>query len=403
VLAGLYPALYMSRFQPVRILKGIAISRGRTYTVRKVLVGAQFAISIFLVISVLLLNRQVNFMKKKDIGFDPENMITLGRLSPAIQNSYPTIAAELLQHPSVIGVTASSATPGEPRNVLTVHRRGEDSRTSILISGNFVQDNYVDTYGMQIVAGENFHNSMRSDFIPVIINEAAVRQLNLEDPVGQEVFIEKDPVRIIGVVKDYNFMSMHHTIEPLMLIYAKNYIRRISIRIAPHDINQTMQYIRERLTEADANIYFEPDFVSHTFSGMYQKEERLNQLTTAAAVLAIIISFMGLYALTSFSIMKRIKEIGIRKTLGAPVTSILLLLFRDLRNWILLGNLVAWPVAFYVVSLWLEYFAFRIHIWDYWYLFVLAGILAAMVGAVATFMHAWGCLKVNPVNSLRAD
>jgi putative ABC transport system permease protein len=120
-------------------------------------------------------------------------------------------------------------------------------------------------------------------------------------------------------------------------------------------------------------------------------------------LLAIIISFMGLYALTSFSIMKRIKEIGIRKTLGASALSIILLLFRDLRNWIVVGNLVAWPLAFYVISRWQENFAFRIHLWDYWYLFVVAGILAAMVGAAATMVHAVGVLRANPVNSLKTE
>ncbi|MFN3554791.1 MAG: ABC transporter permease [Bacteroidales bacterium] len=403
VLAGFYPALYLSRYQPVKVLKGVAASSGRTYKLRKVLVGAQFAISIFLVVSVLLLNRQVSYMKNKDLGFDRELMVTLGRLSPAIQNSYSTLKAELLQNPSIQDVTASMVTPGLPRSVITVYKRGDDPGASSLIYGNFVHENYIDTYRMQIVEGENFHPRMRTDIKPVILNQAAVRQLGLDDPVGQEIIVWNEPARVVGVVKDYNFLSMHHAIEPLVLVYETDLIRQISLRISPQDIPQTLHSIREHFLSVDPNFYFEPVFVDDAFAAMYRKEERTNKLATAAALLAILISFMGLYALTSFSILKRIKEIGIRRTLGASAISILLLLFRDLRNWILLGNLVAWPVAFYVISRWMDNFAYRIHLLDHWYLFVLAGILAAAVGAMATLVHALGALKVNPVHSLKTE
>jgi putative ABC transport system permease protein len=403
VLAGLYPALYLSRFQPSKVLKGIAASQGRTYKLRKVLVGAQFAISIFLVVSVLLLNRQVNYMKNKDLGFDRDYMVTLGRLSPAIQNSYQALKAELLQNPSIQDITASMVTPGLPRSVMTVHKRGEDPGTSMLIYGNFVHDNYIDTYRMQIVEGENFHPRMRTDVKPVILNQAAVWQLGLENPIDQEIIVWDEPARVVGVVKDYNFLSMHHLIEPLVLVYEKDMIRRISLRISPENVSQTLTIIREHFEAVDPHFHFVPVFVDDAFAAMYRKEERTNKLATAAALLAIIISFMGLYALTSFSIIKRIKEIGIRRTLGASASSVLLLLFSDLRNWILLGNLAAWPFAFYVVNRWLENFAYRIHLMDYWYLFLLAGMLAAMVGAAATFLHAWGAMKVNPVHSLKTE
>lgn len=338
VLAGLYPALYLSRFQPVKVLKGVTHSQGRTYTLRKVLVGVQFTISIFLVVSVLLLNRQVNYMKNMEIGFDRQHMITLGRLSPAIQNSYPTLKAELLQDPSILAVTASMVTPGLPRGKITVHKNGDDPATSINIYWNLVHDNYTETYGMQIVEGEDFHPRIGTDITPVILNQTAVRQLGLENPISQEIIVRDEPARVVGVVQDYNFLSMHHVIDPLLLMFKADMIRQVSLRISPENIPQTLAFVKESFEAVDPNIHFDPVFVDDAFAAMYRNEERTNNLMTAAALLAIIISFMGLYALTSFSIIKRIKEIGIRKTLWASAISIILLLFRDLRNWILLGN-----------------------------------------------------------------
>lgn len=403
VLAGLYPALYMSRYQPVRVLKGLVVSRGRTYLLRRFLVSAQFTISIFLVISVLLLNRQVKYMKNRDIGFDRENVVTLRRLTPALQNAYPALKTELLQNPSILSVTASMVTPGEPRGLQTIYKKGDDPNNSILISGNWVLDDYFDTFKMQIVDGEDFQPLMRMDLVPLILNQSAVRQLGLDEPVGQEVIVWNEPARIVGVVRDYNFTSMHHSIEPLALLYSNNMIRRISIRITPGNVPQTLSWIQERLETTDENYSFDYSFVSETFSAMYRKEDRINKLVTAAAILAIIISFMGLYALTSFSIIKRTKEIGIRKTLGAPAASILILLFRDLKYWVILSNLIAWPVAAYVISRWQENFAFRIQLLEYWYLFMFAGVLAALVGALATLIHALGALRASPVNSLKTE
>lgn len=338
MLAGLYPALYLSRFQPVKVLKGVDHSQGRTYTLRKVLVGAQFAISIFLVVSVLLLNQQVNYMKNKEIGFDRQHMVTLGRLSPAIQDSYPTLKEELLQDPSILAVTASMVTPGLARGTITVRKKGDDPATSVRIYENLVHDNYTETYGMHILEGEVFHPRMSADITQVILNQSAVRQLGLENPISQEIIVRDKPARVVGVVQDYNFLSMHHVIDPLLLMFKTDMIRQVSLRISPENMPQTLAFVKESFEAVDPNIYFDPVFVDDAFAAMYRKEERTNNLMTAAALLAIIISFMGLYALTSFSIIKRIKEIGIRKTLGASAISVILLLFRDLRNWILLGN-----------------------------------------------------------------
>jgi putative ABC transport system permease protein len=403
VVAGFYPALYLSRFNPVKVLKGIRISGGNVHFMRKVLVIFQFAISIFLVVSVLLLNKQVRYMKEKDLGFNREHVVTVKKLTPTIRRSYQSIRSELLQHPRILEVTASQSIPGEDRSLQNGYKKGDDAGSAIMMYENRVQPGYLETFGLRLIAGRDFDRELKTDSAAIILNETAVKKLGLVDPIGQEIYVWQHLGKVIGVVSDYNFMSLHNEIDPLALtIYQKNY-NRISIRYANGDISEVMAHIKKVFGEVDPVYSFEYTFVDDIFARMYKKEERVNNLITAAAILAIIISFMGLYALTSFTISKRIKEIGIRRTLGASVQNILVLLFKDLSRWVIIGNIVAWPVAFYVVMKWIQNFAFQINIWESWYLFILSGMLAAMVGVMATLMQAVSAVKANPVESLKTE
>lgn len=404
VVAGAYPAFYLSHYKPASVLKGgVLKSGGGTHSLRKVLVVFQFAISVFLVISVLLLNCQVQYMKSKDPGFARENVIAVRQITPSIRNAYTSLKADLLQNPGITHVTASQSIPGQTRSLQNSYRQGDDPSAAVMMYENRIQHGYLDTYGITIVEGRNFDPEMRTDTASFILNQAAVRKLGLENPVGEQIYVWNQAGTVIGVVKDYNFLSLHNEIDPMAFSMYSGWFNTISVRVRPGTTAETLSHIREVFIAADPHYVLDYTFVDDVFAQMYLKEEKVNALISYAAILAIVISFMGLYALTSFTVRKKVKEIGIRKTLGATVPQILALLFRDLSRWIITGNLIAWPVAFYVVMRWQESFAFRIRITDYWYLFVFAGLLAATVGFIATLVQSLSAANANPVHSLKSE
>lgn len=403
VVSGMYPAFYLSRFQPIVVLKGTQHGAGGKHALRKVLVSLQFAISIFLIASLLLVHRQVNYMKHKDLGFERENVVTVRTLTPTLASAYESLKAVLLQNPNIIAVTASESIPGQQRSAQNCYKRGDDPSTAILVHENRVQDGYLETFGIRLVEGRDFDPELQTDSASFIINQTAARKLGLDNPVGQDIVVWAISGRVIGVVADYNFFSLHQEIEPLVLSRYADWFSGISIRMQPGNLAESMEYIRTIFTEADPNYTFEYTFVDESFQRMYQQEERINRLITAAAILAVLISFMGLFALTSFTVARKVKEIGIRKTLGASVASIVLKLSGELSRWMLAGNLIAWPAAYLMVSRWQQNFAFQIDLVQHWWLFLAAGLMAGVIGGLAMLYQSLSAARTNPVESLRSE
>jgi putative ABC transport system permease protein len=403
ILSGIYPAVYLSAFRPIRVLKGAVSNTGRKHTLRKVLVTLQFAISVFLIISLFLLDAQTRFMKDKDLGFQREGTVALRMLTDQVRSSFKNIKAELLQSPYIISVTASQSIPGQSRSMQNCYKKGDDPQSAIIIHENRVQYDYIETYGLQIIEGRSFDDEMKTDTAACVINQKAAEKLGLDDPVGKDIYVWQNPVRIIGVVSDYNFMSLHSEIDPLVLTMYSKWFRQISIRIRPENVSETMDYIEKTLKESDPNYTFEYVFVDEQFAQMYQKEERMNKLFSSAAILAVIISILGIYALTSFTVGRKTKEIGIRKAMGASIPQILGMLFTDLSKWILIGNIIAWPLAFWLVKDWLGNFAYQIELMNYWWVFPGAALLAIGVGMLSMFSQSWSAAHENPVDALRYE
>ena len=402
VLAGIYPAFYLSHYQPAAVLRGVNQGRGKPNLFRKVLAGMQFAISIFLIASLLLIQKQVSYMKHRDLGFAREGVITLRSLTPQLIGSYDALVAELKQHPGVLNVTASQSIPGQSRSVQNAYRRDQDPTTAIMIHENRVQHGYLETFGMQLVHGRDFDPAMQTDRDAIIINETAAARLGLNDPIGEEIHVWYHSGRVIGVVADFNFRSLHHDIDPAAFTMYSDYFSQISIRYRPGQMQEVMAHAQQVSESADPNYVFDYIFADQLFEQMYRQEERINQLITAAAILAIVISFMGLYALTSFTVAQKVKEIGVRKTFGASTMRIVLGLMGDLSRWLLMGAILAIPLAWLVVEDWLQNFAFRIDLLKHWYLFLAAILMAGVVGSLAMIYQSVIAARANPVDSLRA-
>ncbi len=402
-ISGVYPAFYLAHHQPVVVLKGVQTKSGRSHSVRKILVGLQFAISIILVITLMLGHRQIAYMKNKDIGFDRENVVTVRNITQNIRQSYESLKAELLQHTDIVSVTASQSIPGKDRSVQNSRKKEDDPSSAIMIHENRVQHGYLETFGLRLIEGRDFDPEMRTDSSAIIINERAARNLGLENPIGQEIYVWQKLGRVIGIVEDYNYLSLHNDVDPIALTMYQSWFRSISIRIKPGRLNETMGFIKGRFEAADPNYTFDYVFVDEVFKRMYQKEEQVARLITAAAILAIIISFLGLYALTSFAIRQKVKEIGVRKVMGASTGQIIRVLFGELSRWILFGNVLAWPVAYYAFTSWQQNFAFQINVWTHWWLFVVAGFLTGLVGIFAMLYQAITAARANPVESLRSE
>ncbi len=403
MLAGIYPAFYLSHYQPAEVLRGSQQGRGRPNVFRKVLAGMQFAISIFLIASLLLVQKQVSYMKHKDLGFDREGVITMRNLTGGIVRTYDALASELKQHPGVMGVTASQRVPGQSRSVQNAYRRGQDPSTAIMIHENRVQHGYLQGFGMRLVAGRDFDPELQTDREAIIINETAARKLGLEDPVGEEISVWHHQGRIIGVVADFNFRSLHHEIDPAAFTMYSDDFSHISLRFRPGMMHEVMEYAQRTFQAADPHYVFDYFFVDQVFEEMYRQEERVNQMITTAAILAIIISFMGLYALTTFTVARRVKEIGVRKTFGASTFRIVLQLTGELSRWLLAGAVIALPIAWLVMEGWLQNFAFRIELRQQWPIFALAILMAGAVGLMAMLYQSLQAARANPVESLRAE
>lgn len=401
LLAGAYPAVYLSKFNPVRILKGISKKgRGNEY-LKKGLVIFQFAIAIFLIISLLIMNLQMRYVKSKDLGFDKEHIMVINNLRRGIYKDLNVIKSELENLPGVISASGSESIPTSNNMVQNAYKSGDDPNNSIVMNEMAVQDDFIETFGLNVVEGRSFDSKFRTDTFSFIINETAVKKLGLEDPIGERIFVWKVEGEIVGIIKDFHFRSFHQEIEPLVISKYRDYISFISVKLTGKNLNQTISDIEDIINQYNSGYEFRYYFMDDRYNNLYQEEQRSNKLNLFGSVLAIIIAMLGIFALTSYTVIKRTKEIGIRKVVGTPVSRILFMLLTDISKWVVLANIIAWPLAYYFMNNWLNNFAYKIDmkIWMF-----LAGSLIAFIIAIITVIAlAYKAAVANPAIALRNE
>ena len=404
LLASCYPAFLLSSFQPASALKSQSEQRLRGVSLRQCLVVFQFCISIFLIISTFLIGQQLKYLRTKDLGFNNEHVVLVPMNNRDIFQRRNDFTGRLRREGGVIEVSSMSGQPGGFHDTMAFGVEGKDQNWRFRTV--FADYDYVKTLGLRIVAGRDFSRDFGTDINQaVLLNETAVRNLGWtsEQAIDKEMYnVLSDTVksRVVGVVADYHFSSLKDAIEPLIISMHPRQ-RMFAIRVTASGIQKTLTIIEDHWRALSPGFPMEFSFLDETFYKLYRQEQRESELFRIFAFIANSIACLGLLGLAAFSSEQRTKEIGIRKVLGASIPNVLFMLSKDFVKLVLIANLIAWPVAWYLMRGWLQGFAYRIDI--SWWTFCLAGTIALIVAMFTVSAQAIKAALANPVTSLKYE
>lgn len=409
LISGIYPAMFMSSFRPIQTLKGIFKVGGRSVSFRKVLVVTQFSISIILIITTVVVFQQLHYMQQKSLGFDKEQIAVIPYNS-ALNDKFEAFRNDLLANSNIKNASRSSRIPtGRLLDAQDAFTMSGDSlqQSSTDIKLVAVDYDFIPTYGIKMAAGRNFSRDYGTDTAGFIINESAVKALgwkSSQDAVGRDFKYGNIMGHIIGVTKDFHFENMHQTIVPLvfeMFPPRISFFNNLSVKFSGTSATAALEHLEATWKKFLPEIPYEYTFLDDNFNKLYESEQRQGTIFTSFACIAIFIACLGLFGLSAFTITQRIKEIGVRKVLGANVGSIVALLSKDFLKLVLIAALIAFPIAWYSMHSWLKDFAYRIDI--QWWVFVLAAIAALLVALLTVSYQAIKAALANPVKSLRTE
>ena len=397
IIVGIYPALYLSSFEPVKLLKNEISNGNRSKSFQRQLIVFQFIISTTLIIFTIVVLKQVRYLKTTDIGFNKENIVYFN-YSDNLRKNYDAFKQRLLLNPSIIKISSSN-TPLAQEFPMT-NNPVIDGKQRLLYTLT-VDPDFVQTMGIKLIRGRDFSWEIKSDqYGAMIINETAVKKFDLAEPVGTKLELFGHHVYIIGVMKDFHAGSFYQKIPPSALWVAP-WNGTINVRLDSKNTHQSIAYIKKAWEEFSPGIPFEYHFLNERYDSLYKFEEKLSILIVYFSVLAILIACLGLFGLVSFSTVKRLKEIGIRKVNGARISEIIILLNKSFVLVIMTAFIIACPVAFYLVRKWLQNYAYKTDI--SWWIFPLAAFIVLIVVSVTVSWHSWRAAYSNPVKALRNE
>ena len=398
LMAGSFPALYLTKLDPVNSMKG-AFHGKKISIFQKGLVVLQFLASIVLIITVVVIKKQVHYVQSADLGFNKSNVVYVDAKG-AFSSSYDNIKQELERNPSIVEVTAKNCIPSDWNSdrPISTHETGENPYICELC---FIKENYLDVMGMELVMGENiskYHDSLNY----IMINESAVSALKLDNPIDQQIIMGREGFTVKGVIRNIKSKSLHIEVDPQVYLKLNNVGDRdvIMIRIA-EDAQSAIAALDKKWKEVNPALPFEYHFLDQTYDGLYQNEIRAGRIVGWGMYIALFITFIGLLAMAKYSTERRTKEIGLRKVNGAEVVDILLLLNKDFIKWVTIAIVIAVPLSWYLVSDWLNSFAFRTSL--SWWIFAFAGLIAIFISLATVSWQSLLTAKRNPVESLRYE
>lgn len=407
LMAGSYPALYLSSFTPITVLKGKLSTGFKKSKLRNSLVVIQFATTIILIISTIIVYNQLNYIQTRKLGFNKDQVLV-------VDNTYvlgaqtAAFKEEISKIPSVSMATMSSYLPvsNSSRSDNTYSKEAVmDVRNGLNMQTWRIDEDYLPTLGMELVKGRNFSREFITDSTAIIINETCAGLLGYEDPIGKNIYysdngIQVMPLKIIGVVKNFNFESLRQQVGPLCFRLNKSTGSGI-FKVKTNDIKSLIAGVESTWKKMAPGMPFSYRFLDDSFDSMYRAEQRMGKLALGFAILAIIVASMGLFGLATYASEQRVKEIGIRKVLGATVGNITQMLSKDFLKLILIAALIAFPIAGWAMYKWLQNFAYRVDI--QWWVFLLAAVIALLIALITISFQAIKAAVANPVKSLRTE
>lgn len=402
LLAGSYPAIFLSGFKPAAVLKGELKGSWGELWARKGLVVFQFALSVILIVSVLVIYKQIDFVQSKNLGYKKDNLISIP-IEGKVESSLETFLTEVKRIPGVSNASSMGHDLiGRNNNTSGLEWEGKNPEDEILFENVRVNYDMLETLGVEFVEGRPFSREHSTDTSKIIFNEAAIRVMNLTDPVGKVIKLwDQYDLEIIGVVKDFHFQSLHDVVNPLFFALDQRNTWRVMIRLEGGKEKETLKSLTDFYKDYNPGFAFEYTFQDQEYAKQYAAEQRVATLSGYFAAFAILISCLGLFGLATFTAERRLKEIGIRKALGSSSTNIVLLLSGDFTRMVLLSILLGLPVSYWLLSGWLERFAFHIDL-EIWY-FAAAGLIALLIAWLTVASQAIKAAMVNPVKCLRSE
>jgi len=406
LLAGSYPAFFLSGLKPSLILKTSSFAVIRRAVLRKLLVVGQFAISIALIIATLILYSQLVFMKNRPLGFSKEQKLIV-RLPRgiSIQDNYTAVKTEFLKNHHVSGAAFSSTVPGRGMFRFWIWPTGEQKTKARGMANLAVDYDFFSLYKLDLIAGRVFSREKGEDTPghSFILNEAAVNEFGWSSAEEALTKSLRDGGHVIGVVKNFHYQGLQTAIEPLILWIYPAYYGYITLSVKTVEMGDTLALIKEDFSRCFPGNVMQYYFLDQEFANQYQAEERSGKLLGVFTLLGVFISGLGLLGLTAYVTERRSKEIGIRKVLGAPVYKIIRLLSQEFIKWVLLANILAWPLAYFAALRWLQGFAYRIDLFSYLYIFVFAAVVALIIAAATVFCQTFKAARADPVKTLRYE
>jgi putative ABC transport system permease protein len=401
-LSGSYPALYMASFKPMSVLREFSSGGTKSLLFRRVLVVFQFAISVILIICTIVIVKQLDYIHEKDLGFNNENVLAISMRGNSTEN-FDVLKNTFLENPNIISVTRANAIPfWIGSNSGGMDWEDKDSEDDLLIGFTYVDVDYPETIGVKMAEGRFFSKDIQSDTNAVILNQNAVKAMGMENPVGKWISWGEDSrIKIVGVVQDFNFLPLNYEISPLSMYYEPSRCRMVFTKIDGNNMDQAIDYMEKSWDKINGEFPFKYTFLDSYYERTYSDERRISRLFKYFSLMAIFISCLGLFGLAAFMAEQRTKEIGIRKVLGAQTGTIINLMTKSFLKWVIVSNIIAWPVAWYFMDSWLQDYAYHTKL--HWWIFAFATFLSLLIAILTVIFQAIRASMRNPANALKYE